>query len=164
MILAAALFAVAPQTTAAAVPEPDYEEVVITAKVGRVALVFDKGADGRLRNCRVFISSGVDQVDAEACGSLPDCITSTSGAEFCGDGLGGTAALKAVEPKPPAPTLGLGKLLKPETPKVPAVGPIVATKDEEDPNRLGKLPPPPKAESGTPAITFSGAQAVEEPR
>ena len=72
----------------------------------------------------------------------------------------------AVEPKilpTPEPKLGLGNLLKPEPPKTPAVGPVVAGKDEEDPNRLGKLPPPPKDESGTPAITL-GPMKTEEPR
>ena len=158
-----ALLLASQQATAA--PEPEYEEVVVTATAGRVALIFDKAADGRLINCRVFKSSGVATVDAKACTALPDCVTSTKGQQFCGDGKG-TAALVAVEPrtKPEAPKLGLGAKLNPEPPKAPAVGPTVATSDGDDPNRLGKLPPPPKDESGTPAITFGGAQQQEEPR
>lgn len=149
---------------AVAAPEPEYEEVVVTATAGRVALIFDKAADGRLINCRVFKSSGVATVDAKACTALPDCVTSTKGQQFCGDGKG-TAALVAVEPrtKPETPQLGLGAKLNPEPPKPPAVGPTVATSDGDDPNRLGKLPPPPKDESGTPAITFGGPK-VEEPQ
>ncbi len=156
------LVAIAPQD-AASPPEPEYEEVVVTARVGRVALVFDRAADGRLINCRVFKSSGSDRIDNAACTSLPDCVTSTKGQEFCG---GTGAGLTAVAPKilpTPAPTLSLGASLKPEAPKTPAVGPVVGGTQDEDPNRLGKLPPPPKDESGTPAITLGGMKP-EEPR
>jgi len=156
------LLILAPQQAAAA-PEPEYEEVVVTATAGRVALVFDKAADGRLINCRVFKSSGVDTVDARACTSLPDCLTSTKGQQYCGGE--GKAALMAVEskPKPEEPKLGLGVTLKPDPPKNPAVGPAVASTAEDDPNRLSKLPPLPKDESGTPAITF-GTMKQEEPK
>ncbi len=149
---------------AAAAPEPEYEEVVVTATAGRVALVFDKAADGRLINCRVFKSSGVATIDARACTSLPDCLTSTKGQQFCGGE--GKAALVPVAPKPlpVAPNLGLGVTLKPEPPKNPAVGPAVTAQADEDPNRLSKLPPPPKDQSGEPAIRFSSAAAKEEPK
>lgn len=159
---ALALLAVLPQDA----PPPqaadaDYEEIVVQARVGRVALIFDKAPDGRLVNCRVFVSSGTRRIDDNACTSLPDCITSTTGSEYCG---AGGAAMVAVEPrsKPPA-VLGLGVKLKPETPVKPAVGPAVTASTEEDPNRLGKLPPPPQADTGPPAITFSGPGA-EEPK
>jgi hypothetical protein len=147
---------------AAAAPEPEYEEVVITARVGRVALVFDRAPDGRLVNCRVFKSSGTRRIDDSACASLPDCVTSTKGQEFCG---GTGAGLTATAPKilTTQPQLGLGVSLKPEAPKVPAVGPVVGGTKDEDPNRLGKLPPPPKDESGTPAITL-GTMKQDEPR
>ena len=160
MILAAVLLLSVQQGAA---PEPEYEEVVVTATAGRVALVFDKAADGRLINCRVFKSSGVQTVDARACTSLPDCVTSTKGQQFCGGE--GKTALMAVEPKikPEEPKLGLGVTLKPDPPKIPAVGPAVATQTEDDPNRLSKLPPPPKADNGPPVITFGGPK-VEEPR
>lgn len=163
MIAALALLVAVPQDAAAA-PEPAYEEVVVTARVGRVALVFDRAADGRLINCRVFKSSGSNRIDNAACTSLPDCVTSTKGQEFCG---GTGAGLTAVGPKilpTPEPKLGLGVSLKPEAPKTPAVGPVVAGKADEDPNRLGKLPPPPKDESGTPAITLGTMKQQEEPR
>ncbi len=162
MIAALALLAVVPQDAVAA-SEPEYEEVVITARVGRVALVFDRAADGRLINCRVFKSSGTKRIDDAACTALPDCVTSTVGQEYCG---GTGTGLTAVAPKllpTPEPKLGLGVSLKPEPPKTPAVGPVVAGKPDEDPNRLGKLPPPPKDESGTPAITL-GKMSPEEPR
>lgn len=147
---------------AAPPPEPEYEEVVITARVGRVALVFDRAPDGRLINCRVFKSSGTKRIDDAACTALPDCVTSTKGQEYCG---GTGAGLTATAPKilTTEPRLGLGVSLKPEAPKVPAVGPVVGGTKDEDPNRLGKLPPPPKDESGTPAITL-GTMKQEEPR
>jgi hypothetical protein len=162
VIAALALLAIVPQDAAAA-PEPEYEEVVITARVGRVALVFDRAPDGRLINCRVFKSSGTKRIDDAACTSLPDCVTSTKGQEFCG---GTGAGLTATAPKvlTAEPKLGLGVSLKPEAPKVPAVGPVVGDAKDEDPNRLGKLPPPPKDESGTPAITLGGMKQQEEPR
>ena len=156
LLLAAVEVAPAPQANA-----DDYEEIVVQAKVGRVALIFDKAPDGRLINCRVFVSSGTRRIDDKACNSLPDCITSTTGGEYCGKG--GTE-LVAVEPrsKPPA-VLGLGVTIKPEAPKKPAVGPAVTATTDEDPNRLGKLPPPPKPDNGPPAITFGGP-ALEEPK
>jgi len=156
------LFLLAAPQQGAAVPEPEYEEVVVTATAGRVALVFDKAADGRLINCRVFKSSGVATVDARACTSLPDCLTSTKGQQYCGEG---SIPLMAVEvkPKPEEPKLGLGVTLMPDPPKIPAVGPLVSTETEDDPNRLSKLPPPPKADNGPPVITFGGPK-VEEPR
>lgn len=160
-MLSLLLLLAAPQQGAAA-PEPEYEEVVVTATAGRVALVFDKATDGRLINCRVFRSSGVATVDARACAALPDCVTSTKGQQYCGEG---NIPLMAVEPKvkPEEPKLGLGVTLKPEPPKIPAVGPLVSTETEDDPNRLSKLPPPPKADNGPPVITFGGPK-VEEPR
>lgn len=148
---------------AVAAPEPEYEEVVVTATARRVALVFDKAPDGRLINCRVFKSSGVDRIDAKACTSLPDCVTSTRGQQFCGSE--GRMTLRAVEPKtkPEQPNFGLGVTLKPEPPKNPAVGPAVAGQAEEDPNRLSKLPPPPKDQSSEPAIRF-GTMPQEGPK
>lgn len=160
----ALVFLLAAQQAATA-PEPEYEEVVVTATAGRVALVFDKAADGRLINCRVFKSSGVATVDARACTSLPDCLTSTKGQQFCGGGQGNTPRV-AVDPKtlPVTPNLGLGVTLKPEPPNNPAVGPAVAATQDEDTNRLGKLPPPPKDQSSEPAIRFSNGAAQEEPK
>lgn len=157
-MIALALLAAVPQEAPAATAE-EVEEIVVQAKVGRVALIFDKATDGRLINCRVFISSGTRRIDDKACNSLPDCITSTTGGEYCGKG--GTA-LVAVEPKsmPPA-QLGLGVTLKREAPKRPAVGPAVSPKQDDDPNRLGKLPPPPKPDNGPPAITFGGGQIAD---
>ena len=162
MIAALTLLLALPQDAAVA-PEPEYEEVVITARVGRVALVFDRAPDGRLINCRVFKSSGTKRIDDAACTSLPDCVTSTVGQEYCGGtGVGLTAVAPKILPTP-EPRLGLGVSLKPEAPKVPAVGPVVGGTKDEDPNRLGKLPPPPKDESGTPAITL-GPVKQDEPR
>lgn len=154
-----ALLLLAAQQAAAAPPAEEYEEVVVTATAGRVALVFDKAADGRLINCRVFRSSGVATVDARACTALPDCVTSTKGQQFCGKG---NIALVAVEPKAPdEPKLGLGATLRPEQPKAPAIGPLVSGDLDDDANRLGKLPPAPRDNTAEPAIRF-GAPATTE--
>lgn len=161
MSLSLLLLAAVPQDPAPQATDAEYEEIVVQARVGRVALIFDKAADGRLINCRVFISSGTRRIDDEACNSLPDCITSTTGGEYCGKG---GVALVAVEPrdKPPA-KLGLGVKLTPDTPKQPAIGPAVTASSDDDPNRLGKLPPAPKADNGPPLVTFGGPEA-ERPR
>lgn len=160
-LAAAALMLVASPPPPVAASDEDYEEIVVEARVGRVALIFDKATDGRLINCRVFVSSGVQRIDNEACTALPDCVTSKSGDEYCGKG---GVALVAVEPKskPPA-VLGLGVTIKPEPPKTPAVGPTVVAPPEDMPDRLGKLPPPPKDETNTPAIVFGGPK-LDEPK
>lgn len=137
----------------------DHDEIVVTAEVGHVALIFDKGADGRLRNCRVFISSGVDRIDADACATLPECITSTGGDEYCGDGRGGAGLIPVdLKAKDEAPAvLGIGEMLEAEPREKPAVGPSRTSDDARDPNRLGKLPPPPRDETAEPVIRIGGA-------
>lgn len=158
MLLVLTLLAAVPQDPAPQAADAE-DEIVVQARVGRVALVFDKAPDGRLINCRVFISSGTRRIDDGACNALPDCITSTTGSEYCGKG---GIALVAVEPRatPPA-KLGLGVKLTPEMPRQPAVGPAVSVKPDEDPDRLGKLPPPPKADNGPPLVTFGGPKPDE---
>jgi hypothetical protein len=156
------LLLTAQQATAPPPAAEEYEEVVVTATAGRVALVFDKAADGRLINCRVFKSSGVATVDVRACTALPDCVTSTKGQQFCGKG---NIALVAVEPKKPdEPKLGLGATLRPEPPKAPAVGPLVVGEADDDANRLGKLPPAPRDDTAEPAIRFGAPASEDKPQ
>ncbi|MBR0552606.1 hypothetical protein [Stakelama marina] len=138
-------------------PADAENEIVVRAKVGRVALVFDKGTDGRLHNCRVLISSGVQRIDDKACQDLPDCITANSGKRFCGDTL---AAVPAIEPKKakPAPIakIDLSDLAKPEPVSNPAIGPAAQTAASDTPDQIVKLPPLPKDETHEPAIRISG--------
>lgn len=54
------------------------EEVVVQAKLGRTTMLFDKGADGRLRNCRVMVSSGSQKRDTDACQATPVCYAKTA--------------------------------------------------------------------------------------
>jgi hypothetical protein len=46
------------------------EDVVVTGRRGRAALLWDMRRDG-LRNCRLFRSSGNRELDATACLDLP---------------------------------------------------------------------------------------------
>ena len=155
----------APAATPVPVQEPtaadaaQADDIVVRAKVGHVVLVFDKGDDGRLHNCRVFRSSGVDKIDAKACRDLPDCVTSEKGKQFCGDAVPEKPVLASISaPRPEKPDLSIGKLIKPEKPKTPAVGPVgqVAVNDGSD-APLVKLPPLPKDTTHSAPIVLTGA-------
>jgi hypothetical protein len=139
------------------------EDIVVSATVGKIALVFDKGVDGRLHNCRVFLSSGVRRLDAKACASLPDCVTIEGGETFCGDKIQGrTAAV----PKPDviqAPGLAIGSILKPEAKPLPATGPALRESETQSADRLGKLPPPPRPVSGGPGIQVGPVTTNQRP-
>ncbi|WP_188054190.1 energy transducer TonB [Sphingosinithalassobacter sp. CS137] len=137
--------------------EEEAEAIVVQATVGRVALLFDRAADGRLENCRVFVSSGVDSLDAEACATVPDCAADVAEAGACIDVSLVTLAPRraAAAEAAPAMALTLPKLVEPRTAaEMPAVGPAVRGAAEDDPNRLPDLPPPPRDMTSAPAITF----------
>jgi len=53
------------------------EEIVVTAKYGRTTLLFDKGSDGKLYNCRIMVSSGSAKRDGDACQATPVCYAGT---------------------------------------------------------------------------------------
>ncbi|HWU94298.1 MAG TPA: hypothetical protein VN029_01795, partial [Sphingomonas sp.] len=81
MILAAALLLFAqdvPAAQAVAAPVEDEAQIVVRATFGRTTMLFDKGADGRLRNCRVMISSGSQRRDTTACQATPVCYAKTA--------------------------------------------------------------------------------------
>jgi hypothetical protein len=72
-LLAAALLV--QQTAPSANPESDAEgeDIVVRAHNGFTTMLFDRGNDGKLHNCRVIVSSGSRRLDAEACGAAPEC-------------------------------------------------------------------------------------------
>jgi len=52
---------------------PAGEEIVVHARYGFLTMLFDRGDDGKLRNCRVLVSSGSRRRDARACDLAPQC-------------------------------------------------------------------------------------------
>lgn len=139
------------------------EDIVVSATVGKIALVFDKGSDGRLHNCRVLLSSGVRRLDDRACNNLPDCVTVEGGETFCGDRIDGRVAAL---PKPvtlPPPGVAIGAILKPEPKAVPATGPALREGETQSADRLGRLPPPPRDTSGGPGIQIGPVTTNQRP-
>ncbi|QIG79028.1 hypothetical protein [Stakelama tenebrarum] len=142
-----------PPQDAAAAPVDDeemYEEIVVQTRAGMPALVFDRGADGRLYNCRLFSTSGVDTVDAEACDNFRDCVIDENGETQCREApvarlQGGAPILMESRPRNGA----IGRLaplpieLDAPEPENEGAGPNQRRANGDDPNRLGKLPPPP---------------------
>lgn len=149
----------APMQDADASADVVYDDIVVEATVGRVALLFDRRADGRLENCRVLVSSGDAEIDATACDDLPDCITDSEGRNFC-DGVptpaAGWDARAVTVMSAPAAGLAMPRLVTPEAPVAPGVGPApVRDTADVDPNRLTKLPPPPRDTTGDgPTVSF----------
>ena len=54
------------------------EDIVVRATFGHTTMLFDKGADGKLRNCRIMVSSGSQKRDTNACQSTPVCYARTA--------------------------------------------------------------------------------------
>ncbi len=161
---------VPPQDASATAPadapadEEVYEEIVVQTRAGLAALVFDRGPDGRLYNCRLFKTSGVDTVDAEACDNFRDCTIDDDGNTHCREEVVPVVAPILLDTRPNSASIAdrLAKpdidLLEPE-PVSDDVGPGQRRTNTDDPNRLGKLPPPPTdpTRSGT-VITFGTPQ------
>jgi hypothetical protein len=138
--------------------EPEVEEVVVTATYGRTTMLFDKGSDGKLRNCRIMVSSGSSKRDTAACQATPVCYAKTA------DQVTDCVQLASVEPRAAGPlpsskppVFEIPKLVQPKpAPNTSAAGPSMAGEESRttEAQRV-KLPPLPKAPSGAPAITFS---------
>ena len=59
-------------------PADQGEDIVVRATLGRTTMLFDKGRDGKLRNCRVMVSSGSQRRDTAACQATPVCFDKTA--------------------------------------------------------------------------------------
>ncbi|WP_145960993.1 hypothetical protein [Sphingosinithalassobacter portus] len=148
--------------------EEVYEEIVVQTRAGLAALVFDRGPDGRLYNCRLFKTSGVDTVDAEACDNFRDCTIDDDGNTHCREETVPVVAPILLDTRPNSASIAdrLAKpdinLLEPE-PVSDDVGPGQRRANTDDPNRLGKLPPPPTdpTRSGS-VITFGTPQPDDQ--
>lgn len=146
-------------------PEAEGEEIVVSATYGTTTMLFDKGADGRLRNCRIMKSSGSQRRDTNACQETPICYEKTR--DEVTDCVELTAVTpqksfaKAFKPAVTAPaTFDLPKLVTPKpTPAPGTMGPIDKIDAEEsDRQRVKKLPPVPREPSNGPAIRITNAQ------
>lgn len=146
-----------PATTA-----PEEDEIVVQATFGRTTMLFDKGVDGKLRNCRVMVSSGSQRRDEAACQSTPVCYAKTRDTVDCVEFAVIEAATIAPRPaaKPPS-AFALPVLGRPQPSLTPGqAGPLTPAEESKETERQRvKLPPLPKPPSDKPVITFGTGRA-----
>lgn len=161
----AALLLLLSQDVPAANAAPDENEIVVQATYGRTTMLFDKGADGKLRNCRIMVSSGSQRRDTNACQATPICFAGTadevtdcvplkmSDAGAVGgplsvknpNGLAVFAIPKLVQPKQPVSAIVAGPSSEAET-------------SRETERQRVKLPPLPKPPTNGPVIRVTTAK------
>lgn len=141
-------------------PAEENEEIVVRATYGTTTMLFDKGADNKLRNCRIMVSSGSQRRDTNACQATPICYAKTA------DVVTDCVELTRIEPSSigaarsnliTAPSIfDMPKLVQPPTAPLPGtLGPaITAERAESDKQRVKKLPPPPSAPSTGSMVTM----------
>lgn len=167
MILAALLLVA--QDVPAPAPEPAGEDIVVQAKLGNTTMLFDKGADGLLRNCRIMVSSGSGRRDARACQATPVCYAKTRETVIeCID----LAVVETRAPPPPPSVEAMGKpsvfalpkLTSPMAPPSPtAIGPSEPAASPDTERQRVKLPPLPTAPRGEPTIKFTTGERNDPP-
>ena len=168
MILAAALLFLAqdvPATQAVGAPVEDEAQIVVRATFGRTTMLFDKGSDGRLRNCRVMISSGSQRRDSNACQATPVCYAKTADeVTDCRELSVLEQAAAALSAPPPVVAPGkaqvfeLPKLVQPKA-ALPssAIGPNAATEEsrETERQRVKPIAPPANPAADGPVVRFT---------
>lgn len=163
MILPALLLLAQDAMAGAAAPVEGVQEIVVTAKYGHTTLLFDKGSDGKLHNCRIMVSSGSAKRDRNACEATPVCYAGTV------DKVTDCVPFARIEaadlaPAPPAPggsqTFAIPKLVLPPTKPSPTlIGPVGLTSAARDTDRQRvTLPPLPKPSSDGSAIRITAGQ------
>ncbi|RYY46061.1 MAG: hypothetical protein EOP59_03430 [Sphingomonadales bacterium] len=159
MILAALLL-LAQDVPAAPPPEVEgVEEIVVQATYGTTTMLFDKGADNRLRNCRIMVSSGSQRRDTNACQATPVCYART--AEIVTE----CVELTAIESVVPGAAESVGKtgpavfempkLVQPKPVQTVTIGPVDAGESKDSERQRVKLPPLPKDKSNEPVIRIT---------
>ena len=145
--------------------EEEEAEIVVQATYGTTTMLFDKGADGRLRNCRVMVSSGSQRRDTNACQATPVCYEKTR------DTVTECVELSAIEPAVPgsapgaaaAPIFDMPRLVQPKPAPVPGtLGPVTEKSAENDKQRVNKLPPLPQEPSSGPVIRITNGNAQDQ--
>ncbi|WP_213979145.1 hypothetical protein [Sphingomonas sp. dw_22] len=166
MILAAlALFA--QDVPAPAQDVPENEDIVVRATFGHTTMLFDKGADGKLRNCRIMVSSGSQRRDTAACQQTPVCYAKTADEvtdciDFTvldmAEANGVSAAARPASPGAPQ-TFTLPKLTQPKPALLAGqAGPLENTEESKETERQRvKLPPLPRPPSDGPVVRFGPA-------
>ncbi len=170
MILTAALLLFAqdvPAAQAVAAPVEDEAEIVVRATFGRTTMLFDKGADGRLRNCRVMVSSGSQRRDTNACAATPVCYAKTADEVTDCRELSVLEQAAIVAPPPPAapaittPGKQLFELPKLVQPKAAfpanALGPVAGGEEtrETERQRVKPIAPPTNPAADGPVVRFT---------
>ncbi|WHU02261.1 hypothetical protein [Sphingomonas sp. NIBR02145] len=170
MILAAALLLLAqdvPATQAVGAPVEDEAQIVVRATFGRTTMLFDKGADGKLRNCRVMVSSGSQRRDTTACQATPVCYAKTADeVTDCRElSVLEQAAIAAPAPAAATTTSAPGKQLfelpKLVQPKVAfptnGIGPVANGEEtrETERQRVKPISPPTNPASDGPVVRFT---------
>lgn len=168
MLLLAALLVVqtVPATQAVGTPVEDEAQIVVRATFGRTTMLFDKGADGKLHNCRIMISSGSQRRDTTACQATPICYAKTADeVTDCTElsvleqaatiGAPGSAAAPGAD-KPnlfELPKLVQPKVALPST----GIGPTDLGEDsrETERQRMKKISPPVNPASDGPVVRFT---------
>ena len=161
MILAALLL-LAQDASAPASVEED-EGIVVNAVYGRTTMLFDKGPDGKLYNCRIMVSSGSASRDENACQATPVCYAGTADeVTDCVPYVRVAPADITTKPAPPGAvqTFTMPQLVKPPVNPAPTtIGPVQLTGESRETERQRvKLPPLPKAPGDGPAIRVTGGQ------
>jgi hypothetical protein len=143
--------------------EPVEEEVVVRATLGHTVMLFDKGSDGRLRNCRVMVSSGSERRDLEACQATPVCYAKTA------DAVSGCVDLVVLENRAPLPhpsseskpaVFDVPQLVKPRSEASPnAIGPSDPGESRESERQRVKLPPLPRPPADEPVVRVTTGRA-----
>jgi hypothetical protein len=171
-MLAALLLLLAQDVPAAPPPaEGQDEEIVVRATFGHTTMLFDRGGDGKLRNCRIMVSSGSQKRDTNACQATPVCYAKTAdevtdcreltflelaAAAVPGDLRAATSTTSQtfVLPKlsDPKPSLAQGQ--------AGPIGPQEPSRETE--RQRVKLPPLPKPPSDGPIIRVGPAKELGE--
>lgn len=148
------------------------EDIVVRATFGHTTMLFDKGTDGKLRNCRIMVSSGSQRRDTDACKATPVCYAKTADeVTDCVDFLvlETTAAIGTPGASKPASsgapqTFTLPKLTQPKPALLAGqAGPLESTEESKETERQRvKLPPLPKPPSDGPVVRFGPAQTGQE--
>jgi hypothetical protein len=168
VILAAVLLLM--QEVPAPAQDVQGEDIVVRATFGHTTMLFDKGADGKLRNCRIMVSSGSQKRDTDACKATPVCYAKTADevtdcVDFLVLDVGTPGASRP--PGSGAPqTFTLPKLTQPKPALLAGqAGPLESTEESKETERQRvKLPPLPKPPSDGPVVRFGPAQTGQENR
>lgn len=170
-MFAALLLLLAQDVPAPAPEESAEEEIVVRAQFGLTTMLFDKGTDGKLRNCRIMVSSGSQKRDTNACQATPVCYAKTAdevtdcremsflelaGAAVPGEkrpaGTGAPLAFTLPNLNDPKPSLAPGQ-----------AGPLGLSEPSRETERQRvKLPPLPKPPSDGPIIRVGPAKEAGE--